>query len=68
MVSIYYHSREVWPLFTCRGAFSADPEVITGKVCSAEELLVEFIAVEGRPLLGSQHVCGDIPRIIPGQV
>ena len=37
-------------------------------VCSAVQLLVEFIAVETRALLVSQYVCRDIPRIIPGQV
>jgi len=43
-------------------------KILMETMCSAVQLLVGLTVVESRSLLGSQQVCRDIPRIIPGQV
>jgi len=43
-------------------------KILMETMCSAVQLLVELIVVEGRALFGSQQVCRDIPRIIAGQI
>jgi hypothetical protein len=71
MVSLHYHSREIWQLFALRGAFSAIPKDINGNnvFCGTVTGRVNGITVaKGRALLGSQQVCRDIPRFVPGQV
>ena len=66
MVSLHYHWREIWQLFAWISAFSAIPKDINGNNVFCD--IVTSSVVEGRELLGSQHVCRDNSRIIRGQV